>query len=540
MNYHHKGQHDSSGKASFCCDDCEPRHPVRNHYFTGKLLVERDFTDEQAYIRQKLRLHHQRLHGAGIVCGLDLVQHPNPACRDRLMVLEPGSAIDCCGQDILVVEPEVIALADFPAIQALIDKPDGKPHNLRFCLTYRECPIEDVPVLFDDCGCDDTACAPNRILESFGLEVEIDPTDPVSTPPHASLDWKTTALIAHARHVAHDKAKRRLFVANADNPGTLYQLDSDTLSLGPATGLGGAAVALAIAPDGSAVYVVVNSGGGSLKLAIFDPNGANGIADPPRLVNLANTAGGGAALRVAADGRVAVMGLAKGALAVYPAGVPAPPTTIDTRLANAARLGLAWASDGASLLTASPGGADVHRIEIGNQPGDTTKTIAGAVIDGFDIVPAVASERLVAIDKAAKRLRLIDPDAGTIVAELTLAAAPVAVSVAAGSAYALVALDTGELQLIDLVALGHGTPGAAGTPIMIGDDLALPLHPATAARCLRHSPAIPRCRPRAASPSSISSEPIVRRCFSAAIVRAARPTIVWCLPRSTTGSRASR
>ena len=93
MNYHHKGQHDSSGKASFCCDDCEPRHPVRNHYFTGKLLVERDFTDEQAYIRQKLRLHHQRLHGAGIVCGLDLVQHPNPACRDRLMVLDFGKVL---------------------------------------------------------------------------------------------------------------------------------------------------------------------------------------------------------------------------------------------------------------------------------------------------------------------------------------------------------------------------------------------------------------------------------------------------------------
>ncbi len=43
------------------CDDCCARPLTRNHYFTGKLLVERDFTDEQWYFREKIRLHHQRL-----------------------------------------------------------------------------------------------------------------------------------------------------------------------------------------------------------------------------------------------------------------------------------------------------------------------------------------------------------------------------------------------------------------------------------------------------------------------------------------------
>ena len=70
-----------------CCEDCEPRALARNHYFTGKLLVERDFTDEQCYFREKLRLHHQRLHGTGVVCGLQIRAAPEPGCQDRLVVL---------------------------------------------------------------------------------------------------------------------------------------------------------------------------------------------------------------------------------------------------------------------------------------------------------------------------------------------------------------------------------------------------------------------------------------------------------------------
>ncbi len=50
------------------CGNCEVEAYTRNNYFTGKLMVERDFTDEQRYFREKLRVHHQRLHGTGVVC----------------------------------------------------------------------------------------------------------------------------------------------------------------------------------------------------------------------------------------------------------------------------------------------------------------------------------------------------------------------------------------------------------------------------------------------------------------------------------------
>jgi len=47
------------------CHACDIGPFTRNHYFTGKLLLERDFTAEQQYVIDKLRHHHQRLHGWG-------------------------------------------------------------------------------------------------------------------------------------------------------------------------------------------------------------------------------------------------------------------------------------------------------------------------------------------------------------------------------------------------------------------------------------------------------------------------------------------
>src|SRR5450631_4258743 len=79
-----------------CCPDCDLPPFTRNHYFTGKLLVERDFSDEQRYYVDKLRHHEQRLHGWGVVCGLKVDQHENPGCRDRFVCVEPGTAVDCC------------------------------------------------------------------------------------------------------------------------------------------------------------------------------------------------------------------------------------------------------------------------------------------------------------------------------------------------------------------------------------------------------------------------------------------------------------
>src|SRR5689334_12125562 len=111
------GNHDCG--CNDTCPDCATGPFSRNHYFTGKLLVERDFRDEQTYYIDKLRHHDQRLHGWGVVCGLKVVQHPNQSCQSRIVIVEPGAAIDCCGHDIVVREPSPIDITTLEGYDTL-------------------------------------------------------------------------------------------------------------------------------------------------------------------------------------------------------------------------------------------------------------------------------------------------------------------------------------------------------------------------------------------------------------------------------------
>ena len=110
-------------------------------------MLARDFVDEQQYVVEKLRHHNQMLHGFGVVCGLKVVQHPKEACRDRFVCVEPGTAVDCCGHDIVVRDKDCVDLSTIPELAKLKDANDDKPHTLRICIKYRECESEPIPVL---------------------------------------------------------------------------------------------------------------------------------------------------------------------------------------------------------------------------------------------------------------------------------------------------------------------------------------------------------------------------------------------------------
>src|SRR3954464_13084448 len=143
------------------CVECATPQLARNNYFTGKLLVERDFREEQEYFAGKHRRHNQEPHGWGAVCGLKVKQHPDESCRDRYVIVEPGTAIDCCGHEILVEHDEYVDVRRLIPDEGY-DVPEGETeppeHRLQICLRHVECPTEEVPALFDDCGCDDDAC----------------------------------------------------------------------------------------------------------------------------------------------------------------------------------------------------------------------------------------------------------------------------------------------------------------------------------------------------------------------------------------------
>jgi Collagen triple helix repeat (20 copies) len=178
------------------CLSCDLPTQERLHYFTGQFLTQRDFQDEQNYSIGKHRQHNRYLHGYGTVCGLKVVQHPNPDCRDRFVILEPGFALDCCGREILVREQIYIDVIKYFATKN-IDLNSIKPedgNHLVFSLCYNECKTEFVPALYSECGCDEMGSDANRIYEGFEVELQLVkelPRSPHSEPVDVSLGAET-------------------------------------------------------------------------------------------------------------------------------------------------------------------------------------------------------------------------------------------------------------------------------------------------------------------------------------------------------------
>ncbi len=75
------------------------RYLKRNHFFSGKFLTAEDLTLEQEYVREKLKRHNRYLHGFGVVFGLEVSK------RGSAVVISPGLAIDCQGNEIVIPEP---------------------------------------------------------------------------------------------------------------------------------------------------------------------------------------------------------------------------------------------------------------------------------------------------------------------------------------------------------------------------------------------------------------------------------------------------
>jgi hypothetical protein len=468
------------------CPSCEAQAHTRNHYFTGKLMVERDFTDEQRYFMEKIRLHHQRLHGSGIVCGLHIVAHDNPACRTRYVVLQPGSAVDCCGHDILVVEPEVLDLYAFPEYQALREAGDDQEHTLQFCIRYRECPTEEIPVLYDECGCDDTQCAPNRILESYCIDLRVDPPqlpDPLSSP---GLDWASTITLAHASRVALDEDGRRLFVMTADDLGTVYQVSTDNLAVETSVSLDGKGFAIELSPNGQQLYVAArlaaNTSTDPATLLVFDVSGADTINSvPPRTGAIPNSADSEHIMLAAApDGRLVAAMAETGFIELWDADVPDPATVINDRLVEANLRGLVFASHGTTAYIAGAGSA-IHSIDIDASdfaPGEITP----AGIDAFNlaVIATTGPERLAVIDNAARTLNIVDPwSPFTVEASITVDHPPVFVVVSGGGHWAYVLQREGDesfIQAVNLQRWRQGDPVTPGAPMQIGDGAEVLIH----------------------------------------------------------------
>jgi len=80
----------------------------RPRFFNGQMLTDTDLKSGQDYAIEKNKLHNRYLHGWGVVCGLKVKCYP--CCEGHgssgKVVVEPGYAIDCCGNDLVVCEAQ--------------------------------------------------------------------------------------------------------------------------------------------------------------------------------------------------------------------------------------------------------------------------------------------------------------------------------------------------------------------------------------------------------------------------------------------------
>jgi hypothetical protein len=89
------------GQAS--CTTCPSPAYIRPEFFAGQLLTEDDLQSLVNYVAAKNRLQARYLFGSGVVCGLKVKQEP---CKCGKVIVEPGYALDCCGNDIVISCPQ--------------------------------------------------------------------------------------------------------------------------------------------------------------------------------------------------------------------------------------------------------------------------------------------------------------------------------------------------------------------------------------------------------------------------------------------------
>ncbi len=80
-----------------------PQTLKRSRFFSGQLLTPEDFEREQQYVREKLKRHNRTLHGFGIVSGLQV------KIDSGQIVVGPGLALDCEGNELLIETPQTVA-----------------------------------------------------------------------------------------------------------------------------------------------------------------------------------------------------------------------------------------------------------------------------------------------------------------------------------------------------------------------------------------------------------------------------------------------
>jgi hypothetical protein len=157
---------------------------TRLRYFHGRALGALDLRREQTYHLEKARLHNRLLHGWGIVCGLDVEIAPKEPCDPAeehpdaaVLVVSPGAALDCGGNEIIVRNPREVVLGALLGDDEL-RRLCRKPATVYLTLCYHEQLIDPSrPLLAAECE-PVAACQYGRVCETYRICASTTRPDP--------------------------------------------------------------------------------------------------------------------------------------------------------------------------------------------------------------------------------------------------------------------------------------------------------------------------------------------------------------------------
>ncbi len=151
-------------------NNCSTGKFKRLNYYHGMLLTEKDFQDEQTYFREKMKLHN-RLHGYGVVWGLEIKLKciKNGEVKDQKICIEPGFALDCEGNEIIVCNSYLVPIAE--KIEQLKKSCEPLKPCTKLFIAIKYCECKSAPQAQYTSGCGDDEQQFSRICEGFSIEV---------------------------------------------------------------------------------------------------------------------------------------------------------------------------------------------------------------------------------------------------------------------------------------------------------------------------------------------------------------------------------
>ncbi len=170
---------------------CDFNSYKKTRYFHGMLMTEKDFINEQNYINEKRKMHNRLLHGWGVVCGFDI----KPTCPESSkVIIKPGAALDCNGNDINVCDDVVVDLLKESDICSNVDpckKPEkAKEETFYITIKYKEIPTDPVPVYSPGGTCEEKSCDFTRSRDGYCIGISRNnPCPPTKLPKNTLLEY---------------------------------------------------------------------------------------------------------------------------------------------------------------------------------------------------------------------------------------------------------------------------------------------------------------------------------------------------------------